>query len=60
MDNIFVERLWCSLKYEAVHLHELTDGFKAERCRGCVVIGGWLDFYNTERPHSALAKPNAS
>ena len=29
--------------YEAVHLHELTDGFKAER-----VIGGWLDFYNTE------------
>ena len=50
MDNIFIERLWRSLKYEAVHLHELTDGFKAER-----VIGGWLDFYNTERPHSALA-----
>jgi len=50
MDNIFIERLWRSLKYEAVYLHELTDGFKAER-----VIGEWIEFYNTERPHSALA-----
>ena len=49
MDNIFIERLWRSLKYEAVYLHELTDGFKAER-----VIGDWLDFYNIERPHSSL------
>ena len=49
MDNIFIERLWRSLKYEAVYLHELTDGFKAER-----VIADWIDFYNTERPHSAL------
>jgi len=49
MDNIFIERLWRSLKYEAVYLFELTDGFKAER-----VIGEWIDFYNTERPHSAL------
>jgi putative transposase len=47
MDNIFIERLWRSLKYEAVYLHELTDGFKAER-----VIGEWINFYNTERPHS--------
>ena len=50
MDNIFIERLWRSLKYEAVYLHELADGFRAER-----VIGEWIDFYNTERPHSALA-----
>ena len=49
MDNIFIERLWRSLKYEAVYLHELTDGFKAER-----VIRDWIEFYNTERPHSAL------
>jgi len=49
MDNIFIERLWRSLKYEAVHLHELTDGFHAER-----VIAEWIAFYNTERPHSAL------
>ena len=50
MDNIFIERLWRSLKYEAVYLFELTDGFVAER-----VIGEWIEFYNTERPHSALA-----
>ena len=50
MDNIFIERLWRSLKYEAVYLHELTDGFKAER-----IISTWINFYNTERPHSALA-----
>jgi putative transposase len=50
MDNIFIERLWRSLKYEAVYLHELADGFEARR-----VIGEWIDFYNTERPHSALA-----
>ena len=49
MDNIFIERLWRSLKYEAIYLHELTDGFKAER-----VIGEWIGFYNTERPHSSL------
>ena len=47
--NIFIERLWRSLKYEAVYLHELTDGFVAER-----VIGEWIGFYNTGRPHSAL------
>ncbi len=50
MDNIFIERLWRSLKNEVVYLHELTDGFKAER-----VIGDWIGFYNTGRPHSALA-----
>ena len=49
MDNIFIERLWRSLKYEAVYLHELTDGFKAMR-----VIAEWIDFYNTQRPHSSL------
>ncbi len=43
MDNIFIERLWRSLKYEAVYLHDLSDGFQAER-----VIGEWIDFYNTE------------
>lgn len=49
MDNIFIERLWRSLKYEAIYLHDLTDGFMAER-----LIDDWIDFYNTERPHSAL------
>jgi putative transposase len=51
LDNIFIERLWRSLKYEAVYLHELTDGFAAER-----VIREWVDFYTTKRPHSALAR----
>ncbi len=50
MDNIFIERLWRSLKYEAVYLVEMTDGFHAER-----VIGEWIAFYNTERPHSTFA-----
>lgn len=49
LDNVFIERLWRSLKYEAVYLHEMSDGFVAER-----VIGTWIAFYNTERPHSAL------
>ena len=49
MDNIFIERLWRSLKYEAVYLVEMTDGFHAER-----VIGEWIDFYNATRPHSSL------
>ena len=40
-----------SLKYEAVYLRELADGFEARR-----VIGEWIDFYNTERPHSALGE----
>ena len=49
MDNIFIERLWRSLKYEAVYLQELEDGFAARE-----VIGSWIAFYNFERPHSSL------
>ena len=49
MDNIFIERLWRSLKSEAVYLYEIADGFTARR-----VIAEWIGFYNTERPHSAL------
>lgn len=51
LDNIFIERLWRSLKQEAVYLHELLDSFQAER-----VIKDWMGFYNTERPHTALEK----
>lgn len=40
MDNIFIERLWRSLKQEAVYLEDLTDGFKAHR-----VIRAWMTFY---------------
>ena len=48
-DNIFIERLWRSLKYEAIYLHEIADGLAARR-----VIADWIGFYNTERPHMAL------
>ena len=51
LDNIFIERLWRSLKQEAIYLHELQDGFQAEQ-----VIRDWISFYNTERPHTALEK----
>lgn len=51
LDTIFIERLWRSLKQEAVYLHELHDGFQAKR-----VIDEWLEFYNAERPHTALDK----
>jgi len=49
LDNIFIERLWRSLKYEAIYLTEMTDGFTARR-----VIREWLDFYSHTRPHSSL------
>ena len=49
MDNVFIERLWRSLKYEAVYLHDLADGFEAER-----VIARWMRFYNGSRPHFSL------
>jgi len=49
MDNIFVERLWRSLKYEEVYLRAYAT--VAEAKSG---IGSWLDFYNTERQHQSL------
>lgn len=51
LDNIFIERLWWSLNYEAVYLQDIVDGFAAQR-----VIDEWMHFYNRERPHSALGK----
>ena len=49
LDNVFVERLWRSLKYEEVYLH-VYDGVRDAR-EG---IGRYLAFYNDERPHQAL------
>ena len=49
LDNIFIERLWRSLKYEAIYLHEIDDGLTPRR-----LIRDWVCFYNTERPHAAL------
>lgn len=49
MDNIFVERLWRSLKYEDVYLKAYDD---LAAVRGGV--GHWFRFYDYERPHQAL------
>lgn len=51
LDNIFIERLWRSLKQEAVYLSEIADGFHARN-----VIDDWMVFYNAKRPHSALGR----
>lgn len=51
LDNIFIERLWRSLRQEAVYLHGLQDGFQAKR-----VIGDWIEFYNAGHPHTAFDK----
>ena len=48
-DNMVIERLWRSLKVEAVYLHDLADGLMAHE-----VIGAWMSSYNEARPHSAL------
>ena len=49
LDNIFIERLWRSLKYEEVFIK--AYGAVTEARGG---IGSWLSFYNDERPHQAL------
>jgi putative transposase len=49
MDNIFIERLWRSLKYECVYLREFDTGLEATR-----EIGAWLNYYNEDRPHSVF------
>jgi len=48
-DNIFMERLWRSLKHEEIYLHDY--GLVPEARAG---IGTWLRFYNQERPHQSL------
>lgn len=50
MDNVFIERLWRSLKYECVYIHAFETG--SELRAG---LTRWIGYYNTTRPHSALA-----
>jgi putative transposase len=49
MDNVFIERLWRSLKHEEVYLKGYADVREAR-----AGIGQWLAFYNELRPHQAL------
>jgi hypothetical protein len=48
-DNVFVERLWRSVKYEEVYLRAYDSVSEARAS-----IGRYLDFYNQRRPHSSL------
>ena len=48
MDNVFIERLWRSLKYECVYLNAFETGSQAR-----AGIGRWINFYNHRRPHLA-------
>ena len=48
LDNIFIERLWRTLKYECVYLHVWETGSEAR-----AGLRNWIDFYNRKRPHSA-------
>jgi len=50
LDNIFIERLWRSLKYEEVYIKAYGSVAEARRS-----LGEWLAFYNNVRPHQSLA-----
>jgi putative transposase len=49
IDNVFIERLWRSVKYEEVYLHDYTDGWHAEAS-----LATYFRFYNHERIHQSL------
>jgi len=48
-DNLFIERLWRTVKYEELYLKAYQDGREAG-----ISLGHYFRFYNTERPHQAL------
>jgi putative transposase len=50
MDNVFIERLWRSLKYECVYLHAFETGSELR-----IGLTRWIGYYNADRPHSGLA-----
>ena len=49
LDNIFIERLWRSLKHEDIYLKHYADGREAR-----AGIASWIAFYNDRRPHQGL------
>lgn len=49
MDNVFIERLWRSLKYECVYLNSFENGKEAKS-----IIRNWMIHYNMTRPHSTF------
>jgi len=49
MDNVFIERLWRSVKYECIYLNAYETGSEAR-----AGLRRWIGYYNADRPHSAL------
>jgi len=49
LDNIFTERLWRTVKYEEVYIHDSTSPREARQA-----LTRYFAFYNHERPHQAL------
>ena len=49
LDNVFVERLWWSVKHEEVYLKDYVDGHEAH-----ANLEKYFDFFNTQRPHQGL------
>ena len=48
-DNVYIERLWRSIKYEAVYLHSFDTMHQARE-----TLARYITFYNQQRPHQAL------
>ncbi len=51
MDNVFIERLWRSLKYEEIDLKAYDSVDQAKQG-----IGNWMNFYNQDRRHASLVR----
>jgi putative transposase len=51
IDNVFVERIWKSVKYEHVYLHAYENVAEARQ-----QLAGYFTLYNTQRPHSSLGR----
>ena len=54
-DNIFVERLWRTVKWEEVYLHDYIDGKETKE-----QLSAYFSFYNIERPHQSLKNKTPS
>jgi putative transposase len=55
MDNVFIERLWRSLKYECIYLNAFETGSEVR-----AGLARWIDYYNTTRPLVSDRSPRIS
>jgi putative transposase len=51
MDNIFIERLWWTVKYHYLHLHSFENGLELRKG-----LRSWFEYYNRERTHQSLSR----